>query len=94
MKCTLEQAMKAQRRFRGTSTLSLTSTLGGGGWSKLRSGRCTPGKDTGYLLYMRLGGPEDQCRFAGAEEPSPTEIRYPDHPARSESHAHRRVLQE
>jgi hypothetical protein len=32
--------------------------------------------------------------WAGAEEPSPTEFRNPDRPARSESHAHRRVWQD
>jgi hypothetical protein len=38
-----------------SSTLSLTSALGGGGWSMLRPGRVTPGK---YSLYRRLDGPQ------------------------------------
>ena len=42
VKFTLEQSMKAQRR---SSTLSLTSLLDGGGWSRPRSGRINPGND-------------------------------------------------
>jgi hypothetical protein len=42
------------------SILSLTSALELGGWSTPRSGRSTSGKETRYLLYWRLGGP--QCR--------------------------------
>ena len=47
----VEQAMKY------TSTLSLTSALDEDGWLIPRPGRCTPGKQTRYPLYMRLGGP-------------------------------------
>jgi hypothetical protein len=35
--------MKVQRR--GSSALSLTSVLDGGGWSRPRSGRINPGND-------------------------------------------------
>ena len=42
---------------RYSSTLSLTSALYGGGWSMPRPGRFTPGKETQYPLYRRLGGP-------------------------------------
>jgi hypothetical protein len=46
VKFTLEQAMKAQRGSRGnSSTLSLTSALDGGGWSKPRPGRFIPAND-------------------------------------------------
>jgi hypothetical protein len=45
VKFTLEQAMKAQRGSSGITTLSLTSALVGGGWSKPRPGSFTPGKD-------------------------------------------------
>jgi len=38
------------------STLSLTSALDGGGWSTPHPGRFTPGKETRYALYWRLGG--------------------------------------
>ena len=38
-------------------TLSLTSEPDGGGWLTPRLGRFTPGKETRYPLYRRLGGP-------------------------------------
>ena len=41
-----------------TSTLSLPSVLGGGGWSTPRPGQFTPGKETRYPLYRRLGEPQ------------------------------------
>ena len=39
--------------------LSLTSALGGGGWLTPRPGRFTPGKETRYPWYRRMGGPQD-----------------------------------
>jgi hypothetical protein len=39
-----------------SSTLYLSSALDGGEWSTSRPGRFTPGKETRYPLYMRLGG--------------------------------------
>jgi len=39
-----------------SSTVSLTSALNGGGWSQSRPGRFSPGKETRYPLYRRLGG--------------------------------------
>ena len=39
-----------------SSTLSLTSALECGGWLTQRPGRFTPGKQTRYPLYTRLGG--------------------------------------
>jgi rRNA maturation protein Nop10 len=43
---------------RYSSTLSLTSALDGGGWSTPRPGRFTPGKESRYPLYRRLGWPQ------------------------------------
>ena len=65
------------------STLSLTSARDGSGWSTPRSGCFTPGKETQYLLYRGwvVPGPTQMS----AENCSPTEIRSPDRPARSES---------
>jgi rRNA maturation protein Nop10 len=44
-----------------SSTLSLTSALGGGVWSAPHPGRFTPKKESRYPLYRRLGG--SQGRF-------------------------------
>ena len=47
---------------RGSSPLgsvSLTSALNVGGWSKSRPGRFAPGK-TRYPFYGKLGGPQDR----------------------------------
>ena len=45
--------------FRYSSTLSLTSALGGVGGQRHASAALPPGK-TGYLLYRRLGGPRSR----------------------------------
>ena len=37
---------------------SLTSALGGGGWSTPLPGRFAPGRETRYPLYRRLGVPQ------------------------------------
>jgi hypothetical protein len=47
-----------EREWRYNSTLSLTSSLDGGVWSTPRPGRFTPGKETRYPLYRRLGRPQ------------------------------------
>ena len=54
-----------------------------GGWSALRPGRFTPGKDPVPIVYEtgRAPGPV----WTGAENLAPTGIRSPDRPARSES---------
>ena len=63
VKFTLEQATKSQRGSRGiVLTYLLTYSFFNldarwGGWSAPRSGRFTPGKETRYSLYRRLGGP-------------------------------------
>ena len=49
------QGPKEKKRYK--STLSLISVLDGGGWPTPRSGRFTPGKESHYSLYRRLGGP-------------------------------------
>ena len=48
-------------RYRSTSALSLTSALDGGEWLTPRPGRFTPGQETWYPLYRRLGGPQGRC---------------------------------
>jgi hypothetical protein len=50
--------MKAQRRSESINnrTVFLTSALDEGKWSTPLLGRFTPGKETGYPLYRRLGG--------------------------------------
>jgi hypothetical protein len=58
-----------EREYRYSSILSLTSALDGGGWLTPRPGRFTPGKETWYPFYRRLGGP--QCRFGRARKISP-----------------------
>jgi hypothetical protein len=55
--------------YKYSCTLSLTSALDGDGWSTPRSGRFTPGKETTYPLYRRLGGP--QGRFGRLWKISP-----------------------
>jgi hypothetical protein len=46
--------------YRYSSPLSLTSVLDGGRWAMPYPGHFTPGKDTWYPLYRRLGGPYGQ----------------------------------
>jgi hypothetical protein len=66
------------------STPSLTLTLNRGGWLTPRPGHFTPGKETWYSLYRRLGGPPEPV-WTGAENLAPTGILSPDCPARSGS---------
>ena len=58
-----------------SSTLSLTSALDRVGWLTPRPDRFTPGKETRYPLYRRLGGPQVRSR----------QVRSPDRPARRQS---------
>jgi hypothetical protein len=46
---------------RYSSTLSLTLAQDGGGWSTMRPGCFTPGKETQYPMYRRMGGPQGQA---------------------------------
>ena len=66
-----------------SSTLSLTSTVDGGGWLTPRPGRFTPEKETRYSLCRRLGGPQGRC--GRVPKIFFTRNRSPDLPARSES---------
>jgi len=68
---------------RYSSTLSLTSALGGGGWSTPRPGRFTTGKDLVPIVYEAGWAPWPV--WTAAENLAPTGIRSPDRPARSES---------
>jgi hypothetical protein len=70
-----------------------TPALGGGGWSKPRPCRFTPGK-TRYPMYRRLGGPQDRSGRVRKISPPPGffllckaiyRIRSPNLPARSQS---------
>ena len=54
-----------------SSTLSLTSTLGGSGWSTPRSGRFTSRKERRYPLYRRLGGPHGRSGRVRKISPRP-----------------------
>jgi hypothetical protein len=56
---------------RYSTTLSLPSALDGGGWSTLRPGRFTPGKETRYPLYRRLGGPQGRSGRVRKVSPPP-----------------------
>jgi len=67
---------------RCSSTLSLTSTLDGGGCSAPRPGRFTAGKDP-ILTVLEVGwAPGPVC--TGAGNLNPTGIRSPDRPPRGE----------
>jgi hypothetical protein len=65
------------------SSISLTSVLGGGGWSTPRPSRFAPGNKAPYPLYRRLDEP--QGRSGRVQKiSSATEIRTPNRPSRSE----------
>ena len=65
VKLTQEQAIKAQRRSKGSS-LSLTSTTHRCGWSTPR-----PGIGTRYPLHRRLGGPQGRSGRVRKISPAP-----------------------
>jgi len=56
---------------RGMALLFLTSALDGAGWSTARPGRFTPGKETWYSLYRRLGGSQDRSGRVRKISPPP-----------------------
>jgi hypothetical protein len=62
-----QEGPEGEQRY--SSTLSLTLALDEGGLSTPRPGRFIPGKETRYLLYMRLGGP--QGRYGRLRKISP-----------------------
>ena len=64
-------------------SLSLTSSLYGGGWSAPRPGRFNPEKDP--VLVVQDAGWAPEPVWTGVENLSPTGIRSPDRPARTES---------
>jgi hypothetical protein len=84
----LSVIVKPRRNEEALAHIGLSShrkkKLDEGGWSTPRPGRFTPGKETRYPLYRRLGGPPGPV-WTGAENLATTEIRSPDRPARSES---------
>jgi hypothetical protein len=79
--------VKITRQHAGAGTEGLyvcsTSTLDDDGWSAPRPGHFTPGKETRYLLYKKLGG--TRVDWAGAENLSCNDFRIPDRPTRSKS---------
>jgi hypothetical protein len=77
---TSHEGPKGKRWY--SSTLSLTSALDGVGWSMLRSGCFTLGKETQCPLYRRLGGAPGPF-WTGSEKLASTGIRSPDRPSRS-----------
>ena len=56
---------------RYSCTFSLTSALDWGGWSKPRPGRFTPGIETRYPLYRRLGGLQGRSGLVRKISPPP-----------------------
>jgi hypothetical protein len=68
MKYTLEQVTRAQKE---SSASSWTSALNRGGWWTQRPGRFTPGKETRYLLYRGLGGPQGRAERGRKTRPPP-----------------------
>jgi hypothetical protein len=60
-----------EREYRHSSTLSLTSTLDGVVWLRPRPDRFTPGKETRYPLYTKLGGPQGRSERVQKISPPP-----------------------
>jgi hypothetical protein len=56
---------------RYSCTLSLPLALEAGAWSTPRPGRFTPGKETRYPLYRRLGGPQSRSERMRKISPPP-----------------------
>ena len=67
---TCHESTQGARRY--SSTLSLTSTLHGGGWLAPHSGRFIPGLQTLYHpLYRKLGGLQCQTERVRTISPPP-----------------------
>jgi len=60
-----------QRENRHSSIISLILALDGGQWSTPRTGRYTPGKETRYPLYSRMGWPHGRSRRVRKISPPP-----------------------
>ena len=58
-------------RWRHSSNPFAISALEGGGWSVRRPGRFTPGKETRYPLYRRLGRPRGRSGRTRKISPTP-----------------------
>jgi hypothetical protein len=72
---------KGEQRY--SSTLSLTSALDGDRWSSPRPGRFVLGKESAPTVLEAGWAPGPV--WTGTENLAPTEIRFPDCPARSQS---------
>lgn len=57
--------------YRYSSTCSLTSVLRGSAWLTPCPARFTPGKETFYPPYGRLGGPKGRCGWVWQISPPP-----------------------
>jgi len=68
----LEQVMEVQRKSTGIALLFLPLGARWGDWSTPRPGRFTPGKETWYPLYRRLG--ETHRRFGRGLKISPPPV--------------------
>ena len=84
-KFTIEQAAKEQRGSRGIAPHFLYPTQRWGEWSTPKPNRFTHVTDNTYPLYRRLGGPQDRSGLVRIISHTPTGIRSPDRPARSQS---------
>ena len=67
----LQRPRRSRREVSCNCTLSLTSTLEGEGWSTPRPGRFNPRKETMYLSYRRLGGPQGRSGLVRKISPPP-----------------------
>ena len=81
VKVTGDEGPNGESRY--SSIISLTSALDGVGGQHHASAVLPPGRPR-YPLYRRLGGSQGRSGRVGKIS-SPTSVRYPDRPARSES---------
>ena len=83
VKFALEQAKKAQRVVEVQLYSFFNLGARWGGWLAPRPGRFTPGKETRYPLYRRLGGPQGRSGRSRKISP-PACFRFLGRQARSE----------
>jgi hypothetical protein len=67
-------------KYRYSSILYLPSALDGVGWLTPRFGRFTPGKESRYPLYRRLGGPQGRSGRVRKSRPHQNSISGPSSP--------------